>query len=293
MIIEKCTLCARRCGVERTENEASNGFCKLPSLPKIARCDLHFYEEPNISGENGSGAIFFSGCVMKCEFCQNHEISRRSLGKAADENTLAAMMESLVKRGAHNINFVSPAPYAPVIKRSLEIYRPPVPVIYNCSGYESVEALRDMEGYIDVYLPDFKYGFGDLSSKYSASPKYAENAMEAISEMYRQVGNAENGEDGMIKKGVMIRHLVLPENVQNSMEVLDIIKENFTSEAFISLMAQYTPNGREIHKELGRTLNEEEYESVCDYMLSLGFENGFVQELQSANEIYTPSWDLI
>lgn len=291
-IIEKCSLCARKCGVRRLETEESDGFCKMPSLPKIARCDLHFYEEPNISGENGSGAVFFSGCVMKCEYCQNYEISRTCTGRTADSKALAEMMKNLVLKGAHNINFVSPAPYVPLIKEALTLYRPPVPVIFNCSGYESTESIKSLEGFVDVYLPDFKYAFDDLAVKYSLAPHYTENAISVIAEMYRQVGNAQNGEDGLIKKGVMIRHLVLPENVENSKKVLWLIKENFSENAFLSLMAQYTPNPIIIHKELSRTLTEEEYEEVCDYMLSLGFQNGFVQELESADKIYTPSWDL-
>ena len=293
MIIDACRLCYRRCGVQRTENELSGGFCKMPSVPSVCRADLHFYEEPNISGENGSGAIFFSGCVLRCEFCQNYEISRTNCGKKLDVTGLCELMRGLEKKGAHNINFVSPTPYIDFIARALEMYKPSIPVVYNCSGYENPDALRKLEGLVDIYLPDFKYSDDSLAVKFSLAPDYRQAAIESIKEMYRQVGQVSHGEDGMMKRGVMIRHLILPDCVENSLAVLRDIKENFTTDAYVSLMAQYTPNGQTKSPDLSRRITEEEYEMVCDFMISLGFENGFVQELCSADEKYLPIWDMM
>lgn len=293
MIIDSCELCYRRCGVKRIENECSDGFCGMPSIPSVCRADLHFYEEPNISGENGSGAIFFSGCVLRCEFCQNYEISRENCGTRIDADGLCALMERLYKKGAHNINFVSPTPYLSVIERALKIYKPDIPIVYNCSGYENPEALKKLEGIVDIYLPDFKYSDNNLAVKFSRAPDYRRAAIESIREMYRQVGQAQHGDDGMMKRGVMIRHLILPDCVENSLGVLDDIKENFSSDAYVSLMAQYTPNGQQKSLELSRRITDDEYEKVCDYMMLLGFENGFVQELCSADEKYLPIWDMM
>lgn len=293
MIIDACRLCYRRCGVQRTENELSGGFCKMPSAPSVCRADLHFYEEPNISGENGSGAIFFSGCVLRCEFCQNYEISRTNCGTKLDISGLCALMRKLEEKGAHNINFVSPTPYIDFIARALEMYKPSIPVVYNCSGYENPDALRKLEGLVDIYLPDFKYSDDSLAVKFSLAPDYRQAAIESIKEMYRQVGQVSHGEDGMMKRGVMIRHLILPGCVENSLAVLRDIKENFSSDAYVSLMAQYTPNGQTKSPDLSRRITEDEYERVCDFMISLGFENGFVQELCSADEKYLPIWDMM
>lgn len=293
MIIDSCRLCYRACGVRRTENEASKGFCTLPSNPSVCRADLHFYEEPNISGENGSGAIFFSGCVLRCEFCQNYEISRKNCGTRVDVSRLCSLMENLRKKGAHNINFVSPTPYLEFIARALEQYKPDIPIVYNCSGYENPEALKRLEGLVDIYLPDFKYYDDNLAAKYSLAPDYRRAAIESIKEMYRQVGEVAHRDDGMMKKGVMIRHLILPGCTENSMAVLRDIKENFSADAYVSLMAQYTPNGQTKSPELSRRISEREYEMVCDYMIELGFENGFVQELCSADEKYLPIWDMM
>lgn len=293
MIIDSCELCYRRCGVKRTGNELSKGFCGMPSIPSVCRADLHFYEEPNISGENGSGAIFFSGCVLRCEFCQNYEISRTNCGTKVDVSGFCSLMKKLEEKGAHNINFVSPTPYLEFIAQALKTYKPDIPVVYNCSGYENPEALKKLEGLVDIYLPDFKYADNDLAMKFSLAPDYRQAAIESIKEMYRQVGQVIHGDDGMMKKGVMIRHLILPDCTENSSAVLRDIKENFSADAYVSLMAQYTPNGQSESPVLSRGITEQEYEKVCDYMLSLGFENGFVQELCSADEKYLPIWDMM
>ncbi|MBR5272120.1 MAG: radical SAM protein [Clostridia bacterium] len=264
----------------------------MPSIPSVCRADLHFYEEPNISGENGSGAIFFSGCVLRCEFCQNYEISRENCGAKADVSTLCELMKKLCEKGAHNINFVSPTPYLKVIARALRQYKPPIPIVYNCSGYENPEALRELEGLVDIYLPDFKYADDSLAVKYSAAPDYYRAAVESIKEMYRQVGRVTHDDNGMMKKGVMIRHLILPDCVENSKRVLRSIRDNFSADAYVSLMAQYTPNGCTKSVELSRKITPDEYDGVCDFMLELGFENGFVQELSAADEKYVPVWDM-
>ncbi len=292
MIIEKCTLCHRRCAVERKEDKLSQGFCKMPSVPSVCRADLHFYEEPDISGEKGSGAIFFSGCVMRCEFCQNYEISRGICGKKVDVTTLCSLMKELCDKGAHNINFVSPTPYLKLIAQALRQYKPPVPVVYNCPGYENPEALKELEGLVDIYLPDFKYADNALAVKYSAAPDYCTAAVESIKEMYRQVGDVQHDENGMMTKGVMIRHLILPGCADNSKAVLETIRDNFSADAHVSLMAQYTPNGQTKSPELSRKITQAEYDEVCDFMFELGFENGFVQELAAADEKYVPVWDM-
>lgn len=293
MIIEGCRLCHRRCGVKRVSDMASEGFCKMPSVPSVCRADLHFYEEPSISGEGGSGAIFFSGCVLRCEFCQNYEISRTSCGKKLDISMLCDVMRSLEEKGAHNINFVSPTPYLEFIAQALETYKPGIPVVYNCSGYEIPEALKRLEGLVDIYLPDFKYSDDELAVKFSLAPDYRAAAIASIGEMYRQVGQPVHDECGMMKSGVMIRHLILPGHVENSLGVLRDIEQNFSADAHVSLMAQYTPNGQTTTPELSRRITEQEYDFVCDYMLSLGFENGFVQDLGSADEKYVPIWDMM
>ena len=293
MIIEKCGLCYRKCGVKRADDEVSSGFCGMPSIPSVCRADLHYYEEPTISGENGSGAIFFSGCVLRCEYCQNYEISRGVCGTRADISTLCELMRKLSDKGAHNINFVSPTPYIRVIAQALRQYKPDIPIVFNCSGYESADALRELDGLIDIYLPDFKYADDSLSVKYSLAPDYHRAAVEAIREMYRQVGAPVHDESGMMTRGVMIRHLILPGCAENSKAVLRSIYDNFSADAYVSLMAQYTPNGQTKSPELSRAITQDEYDEVCDFMLDLGFENGFVQELCAADEKYVPIWDMM
>lgn len=291
--IESCSLCPHNCKVKRLNKDFGDGFCGLPALPGICRADKHHWEEPNISGERGSGAIFFSGCVLRCEYCQNSAISRNYCGKTTDADGLIQIIKGLEAQGVHNINLVSPTPYYPIIIKALKKYKPSIPVICNTSGYEKVETLRALEGLIDVYLPDFKYSSEELAVKYSQAPDYPRIALAAIKEMIRQVGLPVHGDDGMIKKGVMIRHLILPDNLENSYGVLDLIADNLPEEISVSLMAQYFPTGNEIHNELKRKITEDEYEKISGYMLLLGLENGFVQELEAAEMDYVPQWDMI
>lgn len=292
-LIERCSLCPRNCKAKRLDNTVGEGFCKLPALPGICRADKHMWEEPNISGTRGSGTIFFSGCVLRCEYCQNSVISRNYCGKTVDAHGLAEIIKTLEASGVHNINLVSPTPYYPVIVKALQEYKPSIPVVCNTSGYEKVETLKALEGLIDIYLPDFKYSDNELAVKYSKAPDYPVIALNAIEEMLRQVGTPVHGEDGMMKKGVMVRHLILPDSLENSYGVLDMIADNLPEDIYVSLMAQYFPTGNEIHDELKRKITAEEYEKISNYMLLLGLENGFVQELEAAEKSYVPDWNMI
>ena len=291
--VESCSLCPRNCKAKRLDTSSGEGFCGLPALPGICRAEKHMWEEPDISGSNGSGTIFFSGCVLRCEYCQNHIISKSYRGKTVDHNGLIELIKALEAEGVHNINFVSPTPYYPVIIKALKKYKPAVPVVCNTSGYERVETLKALEGLIDIYLPDFKYSQNNIAAKYSAVPDYPQVTLKAIKEMYRQVGAPKHDKNGMMTRGVMIRHLILPNNIDNSYGVLEMIADNFPADIYVSLMAQYFPTGNEIHSELCRKITNEEYENVRSYMLLLGLENGFVQELEAADKGYVPDWNMI
>lgn len=285
-----CTLCPRRCGVDRTRGQL--GFCKMPGQVHAARAGVHYWEEPVISGSFGSGAVFFSGCTLKCAFCQNYDISQENFGKPLTSAELRAAFERLIDEGVQNINLVTPTHFLPDILPALEP-KLPVPVVYNCGGYESVETLRQLEGKIDVYLPDFKYSDNALAKKLSSAPDYFETASAAILEMYRQVGKPVLEDDEM-KRGVLVRHLVLPGCVDNSLGVLDWFAEHFRSgDILFSLMSQYVPMGRAAEMPpFDRRITELEYDSVLSYMMLLGIEDGYTQDFSSAERGYTPSFDL-
>lgn len=285
-----CTLCPRRCGVDRTRGQL--GFCKMPGQVHAARAGVHYWEEPVISGSFGSGAVFFSGCTLKCAFCQNYDISQENFGKPMTSAELRAAFERLIDEGVQNINLVTPTHFLPDILPALEP-KLPVPVVYNCGGYESVETLRQLEGKIDVYLPDFKYSDNALAKKLSSAPDYFETASAAILEMYRQVGKPVL-EDDELKRGVLVRHLVLPGCVDNSLGVLDWVAEHFRSgDILFSLMSQYVPMGRAAEMPpFDRRITELEYDSVLSYMMLLGIEDGYTQDFSSAERGYTPSFDL-
>lgn len=285
-----CTLCPRRCGVDRTRGQL--GFCKMPGQIHAARAGVHYWEEPVISGSFGSGAVFFSGCTLKCAFCQNYDISQENFGKPLTSAELRAAFERLIDEGVQNINLVTPTHFLPDILPALEP-KLPVPVVYNCGGYESVETLRQLEGKIDVYLPDFKYSDNVLAEKLSSAPDYFETASAAILEMYRQVGKPVLEDDEM-KRGVLLRHLVLPGCVDNSLGVLDWVAEHFRSgDILFSLMSQYVPMGRAAEMPpFDRRITELEYDSVLSYMMLLGIEDGYTQDFSSAERGYTPSFDL-
>lgn len=283
-----CNLCPRGCHVERDDHHF--GFCGVPDTPRIARVAPHYDEEPPISGTRGAGTIFFSGCSLRCVFCQNDTISAKAQGRDVTPYQLSEEYRRLEDMGVHNIEFVTPTHYADAILASLEFYRPAVPLIYNSSGYDSVETLRRLDGVIDVYLPDLKYSDNALAMRLSRCPDYVETATAAISEMVRQCGEAVT-EDGLMKRGVIIRHLVLPSHVKNSLGVLELIKENWGADIPVSLMAQYMPAGRAAdYPDINRRLTKREYSRVLDRLYALGLD-GFAQELSSADKKYVPEWD--
>lgn len=283
-----CNLCPRKCSAERNETEGK-GFCGLGTLPRVARVAPHMWEEPCISGEKGSGAVFFSGCTLRCVFCQNYAISANNNGKSIKVSELAEEFKKLEAIGVHNINLVSPTPYIGAIIEALEIYRPKIPIVYNSSGYENVETLRRLEGYVDIYLPDFKYADDELAVRYSKAPNYVETATNAVKEMLRQTDEPVfDGE--MMRSGVIVRHLVLPNHTKNSVRCLEHISENFKG-ALVSLMGQYTPVYKALENEkLNRKITRREYDKVKSKLFELELD-GFAQELSSADEKYIPSWD--
>jgi len=285
-----CNLCPRNCGALRTESEGK-GYCRMPEVPVLARAALHHWEEPPISGTKGSGTVFFSGCSLGCVFCQNEKISHQDFGKAVSVDRLREICAQLIAQGAHNINFVNPTHYAHVIAKLLE--KPlGVPVVYNCGGYEKVETLRALEGKIDIYLPDLKYLDPAAAKRYSLAEDYPETACAAIREMVRQTGPVVL-EDGLLKRGVVIRHLILPGQVNAAKEVMDWVQANFgKGEVLFSLMSQYTPWGDlSGHPELNRKLRKGEIRTATEYMENLGL-SGFCQDGASAREEYTPPFDL-
>lgn len=286
-----CNLCPRKCNAERTEN-AGNGFCKMPENPVLARADIHNWEEPCISGTNGTGAIFFSGCSLKCCFCQNYPISYENKGEIITTDRLIEIIKELEQKGVHTIDFVNPTHFSHILIDALTKYKPSVPVVYNCSGYDTVETLKQFEGLVDVYLPDLKYFSNEKSMKYAKCPDYFPKAGEAILEMYRQQPKNEF-KDGIIQKGLIIRHLVLPANIDESKNILLWIKENLPDDTYVSLMSQYTPYGNiKNFKELNRRLTTAEYNKVVDFFLELGLQNGFMQEKSSAKTDFIPDFDM-
>ena len=290
----KCNLCPHRCNTNRANGKL--GRCKAGREVKIALASLHYYEEPCISGENGSGTIFFSYCNLNCKYCQNYEISQIGKGKNITIEHLAEIMVNQQKKGAENINLVTPTMYVPQIIEAIKIAKYNelnLPIIYNSNGYENVETLKMLQGYIDVYLPDFKYFNKELGKKYSDINNYPEIAIKAINEMYRQVGAPILDEKGMIKKGLIIRHLILPEHIENSKQILKWIKDNIDSKVYLSVMAQYFPTylAKEDNK-INRRLNKDEYKEIEEYLYSLGLENGYIQELGENEEEYVPKFDL-
>ncbi len=287
-----CNLCPRMCGAVRSADRGE-GYCRMPETPVLARAALHHWEEPPISGTQGSGTIFFSGCSLGCVFCQNEEISHRDTGKTVSMERLTDICRELVEQGAHNLNFVTPTHYAHVVKELLEGYRPGVPVVWNSGGYERVDTLRSLEGLVDIYLPDLKYLDGKVAERYSAAPDYPDVAMAAIREMVRQVGAYELDGDGLLKKGVVIRHLLLPGQLAGTKAVMDWVAREFApGTVLFSLMSQYTPWGRANEfPEIDRRLRGSEIRAAQQYMDALGLE-GFVQDGESAKREYTPDFDL-
>ena len=284
-----CALCPRRCAALRTET-AGEGFCAMPSAPVVARAMLHRWEEPCLSGTRGSGAVFFSGCVLGCVYCQNGRISREGFGRTVSVPRLREIFLELIAQGAHNIDLVSPTPFAPAIREALE--EPlPVPVVWNTGGYERVETLRSLEGRVQIWLPDMKYADRALAQRYSGAADYFEAASAAIVEMHRQAGDYVL-EDGLLRRGVVIRHLLLPGALDNAKAMMDWVANTFRpGQVLFSLMAQYTPQpGAE--GPLARRVRGGEYRAAAAYMENLGITDGYCQDLSSARREYTPAFDL-
>lgn len=287
-----CNLCPRKCGVDR---RFEKGFCGCSDKIKIARAALHFWEEPCISGTNGSGAVFFSGCTLKCRYCQNHEISAEGFGKEITTGRLAEIFINLKSQGAHNINLVTADQYLPGVLEALDLVKNKlrIPVVYNCGGYESIETIKALDGYVDIFLPDFKYFSRSLSLEYSDAGDYFEVAAAAISQMIAQTGTIGYDKNGIMRKGVIIRHLVLPGARHDSIKMLRFIKKAFPENGFLlSLMSQYTPPESAHGGKLGRRITTFEYQSVIDEAVKLNLINGFMQEKSSAKEEYTPKFNL-
>ncbi len=283
-----CNQCPRKCNIDR---ENALGYCKSPGAFRVARAALHFWEEPCISGKNGSGTVFFSGCNLGCVYCQNYEITKENKGVEISEERLGDIFERLISQGAQNINLVTPTHYALQLAEVLKKRRFPVPIVYNSSGYESVETLKALEGLVDIYLVDFKYISGERAKRYSKAENYPETAKAAIKEMCRQLPGDEFDNSGMMKKGVIIRHLVLPSNTNQSLKILDYLADNYR-ERYISLMSQYVPCGElETYSEINRKITKREYEKVVNYTVNKGFENIFTQNLSSSEKKFIPAFD--
>ncbi len=293
-MIEICNQCPRQCGVNR---DKGLGFCGVPELPKVAKVFLHMWEEPCISGTTGSGTVFFSGCNLKCIYCQNFDISQKNYGKVISIERLEQIFIELIDKGAHNINLVNPSHYTAAIRQALISLKKRgkmnVPVVYNTNGYESVKTLKTMEGLVDVYLPDIKYYYETTAFKYSKASDYPEVSKEAVLEMFRQVGGPVLDEAGIIKSGLIIRHLILPGHTKESMKILDWISKNLPKYVYISLMSQYTPYFEaEKHPEINRPITRQEYDRVINHLYKLGLEEGYVQDRESADSQYIPDFNL-
>ena len=281
-----CSICPRHCNVDRNVNL---GFCQSPDNFRVARAALHFGEEPCISGKEGSGTVFFSGCNLKCVFCQNNEISAENKGVEISDDKLISIFENLISQGANNINLVNPTHYAKRLAKVLGRWKSPVPIVYNSSGYEEVETLKALDGLIDIYLPDLKYIRAEKAMRYSKAADYFEKASAALLEMRRQVEDKFDGD--IMKSGMIIRHLILPQNTNSSIAVLDFIKSNFPN-TFVSLMAQYTPCGDlSEFPEINRKITKREYEKVVNYAFDNSFDKLFIQELSSADKSFIPKFD--
>lgn len=284
-----CLLCPRKCGVDRS---VKRGYCSVGDAVRLGRAALHFWEEPILAGKGGSGTVFFSGCSLKCVYCQNFSLSG---GEGIDISTerLADIFKELEDQGADNIDLVTGSHFIPEIAKALRIYKPRVPVVFNCGGYELTEALKMLEGLVDIYMPDFKYSDNALAARYSSAPDYPEIAAKAVEEMKRQVGETCVAEDGLMKKGLLVRHLVLPGAVANSKNVLDILVSLIDKEKdYISLMSQYIPFGRaKEFAEINRRLKPLEYKAVVAHAEKLGFKNAFIQMSDSAEEEYIPDFN--
>ena len=286
-----CNLCPRKCNAIREEHKGY-GFCRMPKDAYVSRIALHLWEEPIVSGKQGTVAVFFTGCTLNCIYCQNREISQENLGKRMTVEEIGDKIIELLKSGGETLSFITPTHYSHLIREIIDYVKPKVPVIYNTSGYESVSTLRTLEGYIDVYLPDLKYSNNELGKLYSKADHYFDTAIEAIDEMIRQTGKPIINSKGIIEKGTLVRNLVLPNHTRNSIEIIEFLDKHYEGKILFSLMGQYVPYGLALsHKNLCRKITKREYQKVL-----MAFENsnldGFCQELSSADEKYIPTWDI-
>lgn len=290
---EKCTLCPRQCGIDR--NKGKKGFCGETASLKVARAALHMWEEPCISGENGSGTVFFSGCTLKCSYCQNFDLSRNKCGKEITHNRLAEIFLELQDKGAHNINLVTGEHFAPHIKYAVNEAKKnglKIPIVFNCGGYVSTSVLEYLSECIDIYLPDFKYFYSETAQMYSAAPDYREIAEKAINKMVSLQPRLVYDEKGILKRGVVVRHMCLPGRTQESKEILGYLYDKYVNNICVSIMNQYTPmeNVKE-DRLLKRKLSEYEYEKILDFCIALGIENAYIQEGGAAEESFIPKFD--
>ena len=292
--LKSCNICPHKCGVNRLNG--IKGRCKCDNKIKIALASVHNYEEPCISGKNGSGTVFFSNCNLNCIYCQNYEISQLGKGKEITIEYLAQIFIKQQEKNVNNINLVTPTMYVPQIIEAIKIARKKglnIPIIYNSNGYENMETIKKLNGYIDIYLPDLKYYSNEIAKKYSKIDNYFETAISAIKEMQKQVGNPIFNEEGIIQKGVVIRHLILPHHLLNTKNILKYVKENFDENTYISIMAQYFPTYKaKEDKLINRKLTKKEYKEIENYLYLLNLKNGYIQELGEHEEEYVPNFDL-
>lgn len=286
----KCNICPRKCNVDR---DISTGYCRSSNEIKIARAALHYWEEPCISGSNGSGTVFFCGCNLGCVFCQNRKISRGKGGYVVTKEELADIFIELQNKNAHNINLVTPTHFSPHIIPSTEIARKKglkIPIVYNCGGIESVEALKTLQNKIQIYLPDFKYWDNFYAKKYSYFENYSETVKKAIEEMVKQVGKIEFDENGIMKKGVIVRHLALPYLEEDSKKIIEYLYKTYKNDIYISIMSQYTPPKNIIYEELKYPVRDYQYREIVEFALSLGIKNAYIQDGESVGESFIPDF---
>ncbi len=291
-LLEDCTLCPRNCHADRTRGQT--GSCGASGELMVARAALHMWEEPCISGEKGSGTVFFSGCALGCVYCQNQTIAKGLTGRIITLERLSDIFMELQEKGANNINLVTPSHYVPQILEAVRIAKRKglhLPIVYNSSGYEKAETIKLLQGYVDIYLPDLKYMSEEISKKYSNAENYFQYASEAISEMVRQTGRPVFDHDGIMTRGVIVRHLTLPGYLKDSKDILEYLQDTFGDKIYISIMNQYTPLPHvEPYPEINRKITAEEYDELVDYALYLGVENGFIQEGETASESFIPEF---
>lgn len=290
-VFKRCNLCSRNCLIDRTKNV---GVCGVDNKFHVARASLHYWEEPCISGSNGSGTIFFSGCNLKCIFCQNDEISKNLVGEEITIEEFSTICLNLEKQGAHNINLVTPTPYIPLIIDGIKLAKEKglsIPIVYNTSSYETIEAIKMLDGIIDIYLPDLKYYNDEYAIKYSHAPNYFNNATKAILEMFKQVGTPIFDNNGIMKKGVIVRHMMMPNLKEDTKKILDYLYNTYHDDIYISIMNQYTPIKEfKIYKELNNKITNNDYDEIINYALDLGIEKAFIQEGDTASESFIPTF---